>query len=57
MFVPWVTIPADDIRIQLPLSICDGDIKLMFRNVEVIDKTIAQLQNVRELLQEKESHE
>lgn len=57
MFIPWVTIPADDIRIQLPLGMFDKDVKIMFRNAEAIDKTIEQLQNVKTLYQEKEAHE
>ena len=57
MFIPWVTIPADDIRIQLPLNMFDKDVKIMFRNAEAIDKTIEQLQNVKTLYQEKEAHE
>lgn len=54
MILPWVNIPADDVRLQLPLSIHDADIKIMFRNTEVIDKTIEQLQNLKEIMREKE---
>ena len=50
MILPWVNIPADDVRLQLPLSIHDADIKIMFRNTEVIDKTIEQLQNLKEIM-------
>jgi hypothetical protein len=54
MFAPWITIPADDVRVQLPMSIFDGDIKIMFRNAEVIDKTIEQMENLKELMREEE---
>jgi len=54
MFAPWITIPAEDVRVQLPMSIFDGNIKIMFRNTEVIDKTIEQLENLKELMREKE---
>ena len=56
MIIPWIEIPADDVRIQLPINMHEKDVKLMFRNAEVIDKTIKQLQNVKELYAEKESH-
>ena len=50
MFEPWVTIPIDDVRIQMPLSIFDGEVRIMFKDVESIDKTIEQLQNLKELI-------
>lgn len=57
MFSPWITVPAKDVYVQLPLGIFDGDIQLMFRNSEVIDSTIEQLQNLKKLFEEKESHQ
>lgn len=57
MILPWITIPADDVRIQLPLSIFEGDVKIMFRDTKTIDNTIEQLQNVKALLAEKEAHQ
>lgn len=54
MFAPWITVPAEDVRLQLPMSIFDGDIKIMFRNVEAIDKTIEQLENLKQLMREME---
>lgn len=57
MILPWITIPADNIRIQLPLSIFEGDVKMMFRDTKTIDNTIEQLQNVKALLAEKEAHQ
>lgn len=52
-FTPWITVPVKDVHIDLPLSMQDHDIRIMFRNVETVDKTIEQLQNLRELLKEK----
>jgi hypothetical protein len=54
VIIPWVNIPADDVRLQLPLSMQDKDIRIMFRNTEVIDETIKQLQNLKEIMREKE---
>lgn len=54
MFAPWITIPVKDIRIDLPLSMQDDTIRIMFRNVEAIDKTIEQLQNLKELVRDTE---
>jgi hypothetical protein len=54
MFAPWITVPAEDIQIQVPLSIFESDFKIMFRNVEAIDKTIEQLENLKELMCEME---
>lgn len=49
-FKPWITVPAEDIRIELPLSLYDDDIRIMFKDEEAIDKTIEQLQNLKELM-------
>ena len=52
MFKPWITVPVEDVRITLPLSMEDDTIRIMFRNAEVVDKTIEQLQNLKELLKD-----
>lgn len=52
MFKPWITVPIEDVRIPLPLSMEDDTIRIMFRNAEVVDKTIEQLQNLKELLKD-----
>ena len=52
MFKPWITVPVEDVRISLPLSMEDDTIRIMFRNAEVVDKTIEQLQNLKELLKD-----
>lgn len=52
MIAPWITLPAKDVYVQLPLGIFDGDIKIMFRNTEVIDSAIEQLQNLRGIMKE-----
>lgn len=49
-FVPWITIPTEDVHIDLPLSMQDKDIRIMFRNPEVIDKTIEQLENLKKYM-------
>ena len=50
MFKPWITVPAEDIRIQLPMNMSDTEIKIMFRDAEVVDKTIEQLKKLKWLL-------
>lgn len=50
MFEPWITIPANDVHISLPISIYEGNIKIMFRDENAIDKTIEQLQYLREFI-------
>ena len=51
-FKPWITVPAEDVRIRLPLSAYDDSFRIMFRNAEAIDKTIEQLQNLKELMKD-----
>lgn len=48
MFEPWITLPVKDVRIHLPMSMFDEEIRIMFRDVETIDKTIEQLQSLKE---------
>lgn len=43
----WINIPTDDIYIQLPLSLSDKDVRIMFRNREAIDEMITKLQGLR----------
>lgn len=50
MFKPWITIPAEDVRVQLPMGLHDGDVKIMFRDASAVEKTIEQLKNLKELL-------
>ena len=52
MFKPWITVPVEDVRISLPLSMEDDTIRIMFRDVDAVDKTIEQLQNLKELLKD-----
>lgn len=52
MIKPWITLPVDHISVKLPMSIFEGDIKIMFKDVETIDNAIEQLQNLKELLKE-----
>lgn len=51
-FKPWITIPAKDVRVELPTSLFDYDIRIMFKDVDTIDKTIEQLQNLKELMRD-----
>lgn len=49
-FAPWITVPVEDVRVHLPLSMADSDIRIMFRNADVIDKTIEQLENLKKYM-------
>lgn len=53
MFMPWITIPAEDIRVQMPMSAHDGNVRIMFRDAAAVEKTIEQLENLKELLASK----
>ena len=55
-FAPWITIPAEDVSVQLPLSMADNDIRVMFKTTEAIDKTIEQLENLKRLMTEMAAH-
>ena len=49
MLKPWLDIPAENVRIIAP--ICrEDDWKLLFKDVEAIDKTIADLQELKVLI-------
>lgn len=49
-FAPWITVNVDDVRVHLPMSIHDKDIRIMFRNAEVIDETIKQLEELKKYM-------
>lgn len=53
VFEPWITIPANDVRIQLPLTIHDTEVRIMFKDVATIDKTIEQLEKLKNHIQER----
>lgn len=46
----YVTVPADDIRVQLPMTMNDKTFKFMLRDVETIDSVITQLESIKEML-------
>lgn len=50
MFKPWITVPAEEIRVSLPANPYDRKVTIAFRDAETVDKTIEQLKNLRELL-------
>ena len=53
MIKPWVTVPAKDMRIMLPMG--EEDVySLLFKNTAVIDALISDLQNLRGLMAEME---
>ena len=52
MFKPWISIPVDDVKVTVDYEF--GDVRIMFKNTASIDKTIEQLQNLRELVKEME---
>lgn len=48
MIKPWVTVPAKDMRIMLPMG--EEDVySLLFRDTAAIDALISDLQELREL--------
>lgn len=53
MFMPWITIPAEDVRVQMPVSDYDGNVRIMFRDAAAVEKTIEQLVNLKDLLASK----
>ncbi len=52
MFKPWVSIPVEDVRVTVDYEF--GDVRIMFKDVDAIDKAMEQLKNVRELTLEME---
>lgn len=53
MFMPWITIPAEDVRVQMPVDVHGGNVKIMFRDGAAVEKTIEQLENLKDLLASK----
>lgn len=54
MFRPWITLPAKDVHVILPLGVFDSDVELMFRNLEVVNSAIEQLERIKQMMLEKE---
>ena len=52
MTKPWVEIPAKNIHIDLPISMNDNVIRIMFRDAETIDMVIEQLGIIKEFLKD-----
>ena len=57
MFRPWITLLAKDIHINLPLSMEDRNVDIIFKNLEAVNDAIMQLQRIREMYLEKEAME
>jgi hypothetical protein len=34
----WITLPVENVNIQLPTSMAEGDVKVSFNNVEAIEQ-------------------
>lgn len=43
----WITLPVENVNIQLPTSMAEGDVKVSFNNVEAIDDAIEQLNELK----------
>ena len=43
----WITLPVENVNIQLPTSMLEGDVKVSFNNVEAIDDVIEQLNELK----------
>lgn len=43
----WITLPVENVNIQLPTSMVEGDVKVSFNNVEAIDDAIEQLNKLK----------
>ena len=52
MFNPWVSIPVENVRVTVDYNY--GDVRIMFKDTETIDKTIEELHRVREVVKEME---
>lgn len=50
MAKPWIEIPAKKVHIDLPISMHDDVIRIMFRDAETIDMAIEQLGVIKEFL-------
>ncbi len=52
----WVTVPVNDIRIIMPVSMEDHNVNFMLRDVETIDSVIAQLESIKESIDDSVEH-
>ena len=52
----WVTVPVNDVRIQMPTSMSDHDVHLMFRDIETINSVITQLESIKETIDNSVKH-
>lgn len=43
----WITLPVENVNIQLPTIMTEGDVKVSFNNVEAIDDAIEQLNELK----------
>ena len=43
----WITLPVENVNIQLPTIMTEGDVKVSFNNVEAIDDAIEQLNKLK----------
>ena len=50
MFDPWIKIPVEDVKIQLPMRLSDDSVNIMFRDITAIDKTIEQLEKLKQYM-------
>ena len=50
MIQPWINIPVKDIHVDLPLSMQDTDVRIMFRSVEAINETIRKLEDLKDIV-------
>lgn len=50
MFNPWITVPVEDVRVRLPMRLSDDSIKILFRDITAIDKTIEQLEKLKQYM-------
>ena len=55
MVIPWISIPAAKAHIQLPLSLEDREIRIMFKDIATIDDTIEKLQDLKKRMGDKET--
>lgn len=51
MIEQWITLPAKDVHVIFPLGIFDKDIEIVFKNPEVIDYALEQLQRIKQNLE------
>lgn len=54
MFQPWIDIPAKDVKLSLPLSMADENVRIMFRDSKTISETIEKLEKLKDLVEEME---